>query len=190
MTSVEREYIRICPVCGAEHPATAAQCRCGALLTGVDLSLKQPKGDAKKRNPAFDETLPPSPRCPRPDCGALNPPYSKQCVYCGQVLDKQAAAVLEWPWGERLEITGNLVFGREGDIPEAMKLRLAREFDNVSRRHAEFFQADGQLWVMDLGSSNGTYVDGLRLAPHVRRALKTGNAVRFAAHLTATVRIG
>ncbi len=33
----------------------------------------------------------------------------------------------------------------------------------VSRRHCEFFEASGKLNVRDLGSSNGTYVNGKRI---------------------------
>lgn len=33
----------------------------------------------------------------------------------------------------------------------------------VSRRHCEFFEVSGQLNVRDLGSSNGTYVNGKRI---------------------------
>ena len=40
----------------------------------------------------------------------------------------------------------------------------------VSRHHAEFQVTDGHLWVRDMGSTNGTYVnkrrtDGIELRP-------------------------
>lgn len=35
--------------------------------------------------------------------------------------------------------------------------------DGVSRAHAEIFPLAGQWWVRDLGSSNGTYLDGQRI---------------------------
>jgi predicted component of type VI protein secretion system len=34
----------------------------------------------------------------------------------------------------------------------------------VSRRHCAFWQRDGRAWVADLGSSNGTRLNGKRLA--------------------------
>jgi hypothetical protein len=46
----------------------------------------------------------------------------------------------------------------------------------VSRRHARVTNADGTLWVEDVGSTNGTWVDGERLAG--RRELATGADVR------------
>ncbi len=34
------QHVRICPVCGQENPPEQARCACGALLAGVDFSLK------------------------------------------------------------------------------------------------------------------------------------------------------
>lgn len=36
----------------------------------------------------------------------------------------------------------------------------------LSRRHAHVFAKDGGVWIEDLASTNGTFVDGLRLAEH------------------------
>lgn len=42
--------------------------------------------------------------------------------------------------------------------------------DTVSRRHAKFFPARGRTWVRDLGSRNGTVVNGERVDLHCLRA--------------------
>jgi hypothetical protein len=47
----------------------------------------------------------------------------------------------------------------------------------VSRRHAVIWSADGQVWLRDEGSVNGTYVDGIRITEP--RALLDGNHIRF-----------
>src|SRR5579862_1819103 len=44
----------------------------------------------------------------------------------------------------------------------------------VSGRHARAFLADGQWWIEDAGSRNGTYLGSAHLAPGVRHALTTG----------------
>lgn len=188
-------YVRICPVCGAEHPAAATQCACGALLAGVDLSLKaaaNPAPAVGEETIAYTEAaVPAGVRCPHKDCGAVSPPGARRCLYCGRSLAAgPGSAFLDWPWGERLEISGPLVFGREGSLPETLRQRLAKEFDNVSRRHAELDFSDGQLWITDLGSANGTFINGERLAPRIRHGLKPGMLVRFAADLVGTVRLG
>ena len=36
---------------------------------------------------------------------------------------------------------------------------------SVSRRHAEISWVEGNLQILDLGSSNGTFVDGRKLSP-------------------------
>ena len=41
-----------------------------------------------------------------------------------------------------------------------------RQLSFLSRRHAHIFQKDGGVCIEDLGSSNGTFVDGLRLQEH------------------------
>jgi pSer/pThr/pTyr-binding forkhead associated (FHA) protein len=50
--------------------------------------------------------------------------------------------------------------------------------DLVSRRHAVLERRSGQILLTDLGSSNGTYVNGARLQATV--ALNDGDHVRFA----------
>ena len=59
--------------------------------------------------------------------------------------------------GTTVEVTGELVIGRaDAD--------LTLDDAEVSRRHAIVRQAAGKLQIEDLGSSNGTFVDGARIA--------------------------
>lgn len=53
--------------------------------------------------------------------------------------------------------------------------------DDVSRRHALIWREAGRSWVVDLGSANGTTVDGVRVAGEPR-ALQPGSTISFAAH--------
>lgn len=48
-----------------------------------------------------------------------------------------------------------------------------------SRRHARLKVADGVLWVEDLGSKNGTYVNDIPLMARRRTPLRPGDRVRF-----------
>lgn len=50
--------------------------------------------------------------------------------------------------------------------------------DSVSRRHCEFFLKDDTVFVRDLGSTNGTLVDGERIASSVATAVPPGAEVR------------
>ncbi len=50
--------------------------------------------------------------------------------------------------------------------------------DRVSAEHAELFRRDGGLWVRDLASTNGTFVNGGRVEGEQR--LRGGDLIRFA----------
>ncbi|MEO1481492.1 MAG: sigma 54-interacting transcriptional regulator [Myxococcota bacterium] len=50
---------------------------------------------------------------------------------------------------------------------------------SISRRHIRVTFADGLPWIEDLGSSNGTTVDGRTLEPGDRHALVPSHTVRF-----------
>jgi pSer/pThr/pTyr-binding forkhead associated (FHA) protein len=54
----------------------------------------------------------------------------------------------------------------------------ARELDYLSRRHAYIRQKGSQAYIEDLGSSNGTFVNGLRLRQHAV-PLQDGVVVAF-----------
>jgi predicted component of type VI protein secretion system len=49
----------------------------------------------------------------------------------------------------------------------------------VSRRHCELFDVDGKLTVRDMGSSNGTYINGKRIAG--QHPLKVGDELTVGA---------
>jgi adenylate cyclase len=80
---------------------------------------------------------------------------------------------LRLPSGERHDLNGTCSIGRAPDnsIPIADK--------EVSRRHA-IIQAQGEreFWLVDLGSANGTYVNGRRISQSVR--LHNGDVIRVA----------
>ncbi len=51
--------------------------------------------------------------------------------------------------------------------------------DSVSTTHARLEYADGHWRLTDLDSTNGTFVEGVRLAPSVPTPLSYGHSVRF-----------
>ncbi len=56
-----------------------------------------------------------------------------------------------------------------------------QQVNYLSRRHAHIFLKGGQPYVEDLGSTNGTFVDGTRLDEHAV-ALHEGDVVGFGGH--------
>ena len=56
------------------------------------------------------------------------------------------------------------------------------EHPSISRRHAMFGHgSSGNIYVMDLGSTHGTFVNGEKLIKHKREALKNNTIVKFGA---------
>lgn len=58
-------------------------------------------------------------------------------------------------------------------------LELVLRDDSVSRLHAELFLREGQLWICDRGSSNGTFVNRQRIQGE--SPLHPGDVIHFAA---------
>jgi len=124
--------------------------------------------------------------CAHADCGQLNPPGSLRCRYCDRPL---ARASLLWPWGEQTAIEDELLVGREAPAPAALIQRLEAQFDNVSRQHALLRVQEGALWIEDLASTNGTFIDEVRLAARQPVRVRDGACLRFAAKLMATAHV-
>jgi pSer/pThr/pTyr-binding forkhead associated (FHA) protein len=82
---------------------------------------------------------------------------------------------------------GPLCIGRETSTGD-LAAQIAR-FPNVSRRHAELGWHEGRLVVTDLSSTNGTFLNGQRLPAELPQPVADGDTVRFAASLSARVRI-
>jgi NADPH-dependent 2,4-dienoyl-CoA reductase/sulfur reductase-like enzyme/pSer/pThr/pTyr-binding forkhead associated (FHA) protein len=74
---------------------------------------------------------------------------------------------------KRLSQTRVITVGRQAGIP------LLIDQGTVSRRHAEISYANGQYILRDLGSTNGTFVNGMRLQPQSTYILKPNDHVRF-----------
>lgn len=89
------------------------------------------------------------------------------------------SAVIEKSWlvlpdGEVFEMRGSCSLGR------ALENTLSLDDDQISRRHAIIqAQGEGEFWLVDLGSSNGTYVNGRRVAQPVE--LKKGDVIEVGA---------
>jgi pSer/pThr/pTyr-binding forkhead associated (FHA) protein len=122
-----------------------------------------------------------------PICRTNNSGMEAYCGECGFLLTsapgpeatepEQAAGpaveLVENTSGRRFKLkAGPNIVGRENcDI-------LLME-GTVSRRHAQVVLEDGRVTVTDLGSTNGTEVDGGRLTPNMPAPLSPGGMVKF-----------
>jgi len=78
----------------------------------------------------------------------------------------------EQPDETPLSQTKILTIGRQAGV------QLLLDEATISRRHAEISYANGQYILQDLGSSNGTFVNDLRLEPASTYVLKANDVVR------------
>ena len=69
--------------------------------------------------------------------------------------------------------------GRRSNLP------LTLPCESVSKEHAEIVDDDGELFVRDLGSTNGTYINGERVEG--KCAIREGDIIQFA---TVVFRVG
>ena len=81
------------------------------------------------------------------------------------------------PISERSEFTLGRLSENQPIEPD-IDLTPFKAFDNgVSRLHAVIRHNQGNIALVDLGSSNGTYVNGLRIMPNVEQPLRHGDIV-------------
>ena len=116
-----------------------------------------------------------------PICKTFNPPGVMFCIECGLIFDKAlpadafGAPAIQLPFlldssGREHPIRpGSNSIGREGDIQVVEP--------KVSRRHAQVTSANGQITVEDLGSTNGTKVNGQPLTAGEKKVLAQGDTI-------------
>ena len=168
--------VKVCRLCGTHNGPDELFCGCGVSLADV-----RAVDTAEFERLAAEEA---ASGAPDPD-GEPSPPAGGASAHT--VRDQQVApCALLFPWG-RVPIGGQLGIGREAGFSS-----LSRQLDaypTVSRQHALVAIAEGRWTVRDLRSTNGTYVNGARLAEGETRPIANGDRVGFSRGLQVEVRI-
>jgi adenylate cyclase len=76
--------------------------------------------------------------------------------------------------GEQIELSGLSIIGRSSESQIMVNDR------RVSRRHAMIRKQNGSFYIFDLGSFNGSYLNGTRIT--AARQLNNGDTLTFAEH--------
>ena len=84
-----------------------------------------------------------------------------------QITEKQGAGIC---FKEGKELT---VGRREGSS-------IYLPFDVISQKHAVFLYEDSKLWLMDLSSKNGTYLNGKKISAYAKTQCRENDVVTFA----------
>jgi pSer/pThr/pTyr-binding forkhead associated (FHA) protein len=161
----------ICPSCQYKEIPGALFCsQCGAQLvtasdhdTPLGLRQKYPlteTGSNTKGKPDLKSTS------PMMSAGAR---ISLHLVESGQIV----------PLAARNEFSLGRVAEGQPIMPD-IDLTPYKAYENgVSRLHAILKLVNNQVLLLDLGSSNGTYVNGNRLVPSVERPLNQGDMIHL-----------
>ena len=154
-----------CPVCQREHPENTPFCNeCGAYLprgNGNETELLPVNGaigvnrEETTGAPGVDVTSPLSLKLMIPDSGRhVEVPLTNE-INIGR-LDSVIACLPE------VDLTSD--DGLE---------------KGVSRRHAKITRRGNGVFIEDLGSVNGTFLNHKRLVPYLPQALKNGDELRL-----------
>ncbi len=156
-----------CPSCGRKHrPGTLFCCECGVYL---------PTGSQPGTEPISGRDLP---------SGTAD---SWQAAR-GRGEAGQRGATLRvkvLPTGRELELPclGGVEVGRADSahniFPDIDLTRDGGLEAGVSRRHCKIYEADGEYVVEDLGSANGTFLDGERLPPYLPHSFEDHNRLQL-----------
>uniref|UniRef100_A0A7V3KMZ3 FHA domain-containing protein n=1 Tax=candidate division WOR-3 bacterium TaxID=2052148 RepID=A0A7V3KMZ3_UNCW3 len=167
-----------CPICGFQNKSGVKFCeRC---FSALDIFSVKPEEEG-----VF---------CPN---GHWNPTGVKFCTICGAPIQK--AEVLLSPYVFVDKETGDLisipltedkvtrvVIGRKSnEFTPDVDLSSFRNSATVSRRHARLTinRETGEVIIEDLGSTNGTYINGERLEPQKPYKIQPGDVVSFSKKL-------
>jgi hypothetical protein len=149
----------VCPNCQHKNVAGAMFCaECGAQLDGVETLVTQ-----AITNEQIAEDL----RKKRPDTVSTptNSWISLHLMDSGKIL----------PLASRNEFTLGRLSEGQPIMPDIDLTPYQAYASGVSRLHAVVKRDADRVVVMDLGSSNGTYVNGRRINPHVEESLSHGD---------------
>ncbi len=158
------EKYKICPSCGAHNLPTEFECtECETDLTAVRAVDKDSELIKEETRSVGEKMVR---IC---DCGAKNLPSARKCSECGEDISD----IIPSPDSE--ETIHYVLTSADGDYAfELSELpafigreKLMKEYlsprSYVSRKHAELSLSEGKLYIKNLSSANGTYLNNVKL---------------------------
>jgi hypothetical protein len=151
----------VCSNCKHINTSGALFCtECGARLGGSDPLITQNIKANGREGLKVRVTVAPPP-------AALNNWVTLHLLDTGQVL----------PLSERNEFTIGRISEGQPIMPDVDLSPYQAYARGVSRLHAVIKREASHVFLMDLGSSNGTFVNGKRLPPNIDHAVANGDVV-------------
>jgi hypothetical protein len=153
----------ICPNCQHKEISGVIYCsQCGAQLIDAHLTThKIQTAETRRVVEGSTDRLQPPPVAP------LQSWISLHIIESGQIL----------PLADRTEFT----LGRSAEgqpiVPDVDLSSYNAYANGVSRLHAAIKLVNNRIVVVDLGSSNGTYLNGVRLSPYIETPVSHGDLI-------------
>jgi len=156
-----------CPSCGRQHrPGTLFCSECGVYL---------PTGGPLRTEPLPEEELPAS----RANPWATGADEKKD-------MEKPATLRVTMTESKRqvqLPVVSEIYLGRldaaHGIFPDLDLTADGGLEGGVSRRHAKIHQKGNRFFIEDVGSANGTFLNGQRLTPYLPHPMQKGDKLQL-----------
>jgi hypothetical protein len=148
----------LCAVCQTRNPANALACsNCGSLLV-TDGATRRFEGIVQEPGPRER--------------------------FMGKVIGDAEAIALVFDSDQlTVKIPESVTIGRinagNDDVPDVDLTPYGAADQGVSRKHIKIIRKDVLFFVVDLGSTNGTDLNGKRLLPHTERMLRSDDELRL-----------
>ncbi len=120
-----------------------------------------------------------------PVCETPNPPAETYCIDCGFLLSEEPVTEVE----EQMPVSYGKVVATDNSrefVVKAGETTVGRDMADillshgtVSRKHASIFAGPDGIFLMDAGSTNGTLLNGEKIAPEEKHELEDGAEISF-----------
>ena len=186
----------ICERCSTENLDGSQYCdECGAPLGGA-AAAKRPSGTGNSGSPTDSREIADAQAAlarsqeaqhPAPAAAAAAQPSAAYAVSSGSialmdgaharlVIERGRSAGKQFPLSDDESQIGR--WDADGGIFPDVDLDADDPEAKVSRRHARIMRRNGQYFIEDLGSTNGTFINrGRRLLPGDRQPLRDGDEI-------------
>jgi hypothetical protein len=157
----------ICPNCKHDNMAGTLFCsECGAQLVAKDSLITQHISTGQMDEAALNNSVP---RSFPTATGGADAWGSLHLLDTGQVM----------PLSDRNEFTLGRISEGQPIMPDLDLSPYQAYANGVSRLHAVIKRVGQSVMIMDLGSANGTYVNGRRLTANVEQIVNHGDVIAF-----------
>ncbi len=154
-----------CPSCQKRHPPNTLFCdECGAYLGAEEDKRTDPL--AMGQTDWLEETESVAPDAVESRAEGLR---------ALKVVVRDSGRIIEFPLNREINI-GRLD-AASATFPDIDLTEDGGLEKGVSRRHARITREGGELFLEDLGSVNGTFLNGKRLTPYLPHLLHSGDEI-------------